>query len=141
MNNIESIVVELLIKNKMKLATAESCTGGLIAQKITSVAGAKDTLDKVGAVSEQTALEMCKGVKTLSNADFGISVTGIAGPGGGAPEKPVGTVWIGICGENLHKAQKFLFDGNRQQVRENTAEMALKMVEDAILNEGDNLLI
>jgi len=164
MNNIESIVVELLIKNKMKLATAESCTGGLIAQKITSVAGAsecfdcgvvtysneqkqkllgvsKDTLEKFGAVSQQTALEMCKGVKALSDADFGISVTGIAGPGGGTPEKPVGTVWIGICGESLHKAEKFLFDGNRQQVRENTAEMALKMVEDAILNEGDNLLI
>ena len=158
MKNIQETVVELLIKNKLKLATAESCTGGLIAQKITSVAGASEcfdcgvvtysneqkqkllgvspeTLEKFGAVSEQTALEMCKGVKALSNADFGISVTGIAGPGGGTPEKPVGTVWIGICGENLHKAEKFLFDGDRQQVRESTAEMALKMVEDAILNK------
>lgn len=164
MKNIQEMVVELLIKHGMKLATAESCTGGLIAQKITSVAGASEcfdcgvvtysnaqkqkllgvsaeTLEKFGAVSQQTALEMCKGVKALSDADFGISVTGIAGPGGGTPEKPVGTVWIGICGENLHKAEKFLFDGDRQQVRENTAEMALKMVEDAILNEGDNLLI
>ena len=158
MKNIQETVVELLIQNKMKLATAESCTGGLIAQKITSVAGASecfdcgvvtysneqkqkllgvsaDTLDKFGAVSEQTALEMCKGVKALSNADFGISVTGIAGPGGGTSEKPVGTVWIGICGENLHKAQKFLFEGDRQQVRESTSEIALKMVEDAILNK------
>lgn len=157
MNNIENTVVELLIKNKMKLATAESCTGGLIAQKITSVAGASEcfdcgvvtysneqkqkllgvsaeTLEEFGAVSEQTALEMCKGVKVLSDADFGISVTGIAGPGGGTPEKPVGTVWIGICGENLHKAERFVFDGNRQQIRESTAEMALKMIEYAILN-------
>lgn len=157
MKNIQETVVELLIKHGMKLATAESCTGGLIAQKITSVAGASEcfdcgvvtysnaqkqkllgvsaeTLEKFGAVSQQTALEMCKGVKALSDADFGISVTGIAGPGGGTPEKPVGTVWIGICGENLHKAEKFLFDGDRQQVRESTAELALKMVEDAILN-------
>ncbi len=157
MKNIQETVVELLIQNNTKLATAESCTGGLIAQKITSVAGASEcfdcgvvtysnaqkqkllgvlaeTLEKYGAVSQQTALEMCKGVKTLADANFGISVTGIAGPGGGTPEKPVGTVWIGICGENLHKAEKFLFDGDRQQVRESTAQTALKMVEDAILN-------
>ncbi len=158
MKNIQETVVELLIKNRLKLATAESCTGGLIAQKITSVAGASEcfdcgvvtysngqkqkllgvlaeTLEKFGAVSQQTALEMCKGVKALSGADFGISVTGIAGPGGGTSEKPVGTVWIGICGENLHKAERFLFSGDRQQVRESTAEMALKMVEVAILNK------
>ena len=158
MKNIQETVVELLIKHGMKLATAESCTGGLIAQKITSVAGASEcfdcgvvtysnvqkqkllgvsteTLEKFGAVSEKTVLEMSKGVKTLSGADFGISVTGIAGPGGGTPEKPVGTVWIGICGENLHKAEKFLFKGDRQQVRETTAQTALKMVEEAILNK------
>ena len=158
MKTIQETVVELLIQNKLKLATAESCTGGLIAQKITSVAGVSEcfdcgvvtysneqkqkllgvsaeTLEKFGAVSMQTALEMCKGVKALSDADFGVSVTGIAGPGGGTPDKPVGTVWIGICGDNLHKAERFLFDGDRQQVRESTAEMALKMVEDAILNK------
>lgn len=158
MKTIQETVVELLIKHNMKLATAESCTGGLIAQKITSVAGASEcfdcgvvtysngqkqkllgvsaeTLEKFGAVSEQTALEMCKGVRTLADADFGISVTGIAGPGGGTPDKPVGTVWIGICGDNLHKAERFLFDGDRQQVRESTAQTALKMVETAILNK------
>ncbi len=158
MKSIQETVVELLLKHALRLATAESCTGGLIAQKITSVAGASEcfdcgvvtysngqkqkllgvlaeTLEKFGAVSEQTALEMCKGVKALANADFGISVTGIAGPGGGTPEKPVGTVWIGICGENLHKAERFLFDGDRQQVRESTAETALKMVQDTILNK------
>lgn len=158
MKSIQETVVELFIKHGLRLATAESCTGGLIAQKITSVAGASEcfdcgvvtysngqkqkllgvppeTLEKFGAVSEQTALEMCKGVKTLANADFGISVTGIAGPGGGTPEKPVGTVWIGICGDNLHKAERFLFDGDRQQVRESTAQMALKMVQDEMLNK------
>ncbi len=155
MKSIETILVELLIENKMKLATAESCTGGLIAQKITSVPGASEcfdcgvvtysnqqkhkllgvsteTLEKFGAVSEQTALEMCKGVRTLAAADFGISVTGIAGPGGGTPQKPVGTVWIGICGENVHKAEKFIFDGDRTSVRESTAMTALEMVKKAI---------
>ncbi len=151
MKNIESVLVELLIKEKMKLSTAESCTGGLIAQKITSVSGASEcfdcgvvtysneqkikllgvsaeTLEKYGAVSMETALEMCKGVKELANADFGISVTGIAGPGGGTAEKPVGTVWIGICGKSIHKAEKFLFDGDRNQVRESTANTVLNMV-------------
>lgn len=155
MKSVEVSLVELLIKNKMKLATAESCTGGLIAQKITSVSGASEcfdcgvvtysneqkhkllgvsneTLQKFGAVSEQTALEMCKGVKELANADFGISVTGIAGPGGGTPEKPVGTVWIGICGKNVHRAEKFLFDGDRNQVREKTSDMALNIVKKQI---------
>ena len=155
MKTIQETVVELLIKHKMKLATAESCTGGLIAQKITSVAGASEcfdcgvvtysneqkrnllgvsaeTLEQYGAVSEQTALEMCKGVKEVADADFGISVTGIAGPGGGTAEKPVGTVWIGICGKNIHKAEKFLFDGDRNQVRESTANTALNMVMEII---------
>ncbi len=151
MMNIEKLLCEKLIEKKLKLATAESCTGGLIAQKITSVPGASDcfdlgvvtyaneqkqkilgvsaeTLEKYGAVSEQTALEMCKGVKKIADADFGISVTGIAGPGGGTAEKPVGTVWVGICGKDIHKAEKFLFGGNREQVREQTAETALEMV-------------
>ncbi|MBQ7096789.1 MAG: CinA family protein [Clostridia bacterium] len=155
MKSIEALLVELLVKEKMKLATAESCTGGLIAQKITSVPGASEcfdcgvvtysneqkskllgvsekTLEKYGAVSMQTALEMCKGVKELANADFGISVTGIAGPGGGTEEKPVGTVWIGICGKNIHRAERFLFDGDRNQVRESTANTALNMVMEII---------
>lgn len=155
MKNIETVLVELLIESKMKLATAESCTGGLIAQKITSVPGAsecfdcgvvtysneqkhkllgvsEETLNKYGAVSEQTALEMCKGVRKLAKSDFGISVTGIAGPGGGTPQKPVGTVWIGICGESVHKAERFVFAGDRNQVRESTAETALEIVRDAI---------
>ncbi len=151
MKSIEAALVDLLIKNKMKVATAESCTGGLISQKITSVPGASecfdcgvvtysneqkhkllgvsdDTLQKYGAVSEQTALEMCQGVRNLAEADFGISVTGIAGPGGGTPQKPVGTVWIGICGNNVHMAECFVFDGDREQVREQTADTALGIV-------------
>ncbi len=151
MKKIENIVCEALLEKKKKLATAESCTGGLIAQKTTSVSGAsgcfdcgvvtysneqkhkilgvsEETLKTFGAVSEQTALEMCKGVKELADADFGISVTGIAGPTGGTKEKPVGTVWIGICSADVHKAKCFHFDGDRDAVRESTANMALEMV-------------
>ncbi len=154
--SIEIRLVKTLLENNMKIATAESCTGGMIASKITSVPGASecfdcgvitysneqkqkligvsaDTLSKYGAVSEETALEMCKGVKKLANADFGISVTGIAGPGGGTPEKPVGTVWIGICGENVHKAFRFLFSGDRNQVRQQSAITAMEMARRGVI--------
>ncbi len=153
MNGFESIEVRLvkaLLENNKKIATAESCTGGMIASKITSVAGSsgcfdcgvvtysneqkhkllgvsEETLSNYGAVSEETALEMCKGVRVLSQADIGISVTGIAGPDGGSAEKPVGTVWIGICGENVHKAFRFLFSGDRNMVRQQTVITAMEM--------------
>ncbi len=150
MKSIEYELCNILIQNNLKIATAESCTGGMIASKITNVPGASGcfdcgvvtysngqktnllgvnpkTLETFGAVSEETALEMCAGVKKLANADIGISVTGIAGPDGGTPEKPVGTVWIGVCAQNIHKAFKFLFEGNREEVREQTAIMALTL--------------
>ncbi len=162
-NKFESIEIRLvkaLLENNMNLATAESCTGGMIASKITSVAGSsgcfdcgvvtysneykhkligvgEDTLAKYGAVSEETALEMCKGVRELANANIGISVTGIAGPTGGTPDKPVGTVWIGICGENVHKAFQFLFSGDRNMVRQQTTITALEMARRAV--EGENI--
>ena len=160
-NGFESIEVRLvkaLLENNMKIATAESCTGGMIASKITSVPGASEcfdcgvvtysneqkhkllevsdqTLSMYGAVSEETALEMCEGIRKLANADFGISVTGIAGPGGGTTEKPVGTVWIGICGENVHKAFRFLFSGDRNQVRQQTAITAREIARRAVSGE------
>ncbi len=161
MEKFESIEVRLvnaLIENNMKLATAESCTGGMIASRITAVPGASEcfdcgvvtysneqknrllgvsneTLARYGAVSEETALEMCKGVKSLADADFGISVTGIAGPGGGTPEKPVGTVWIGICGDRVHKAFRFLFSGDRNMVRQQTAITAMEMARRGVMGE------
>lgn len=154
--SLEKTVCEILIKSGRKLALAESCTGGLTAQKITSVPGASEcfefgavtysneqkirvlgvsaeTLKKYGAVSEQTALEMCKGVRECSGADFGIGITGIAGPGGGTPEKPVGLVYIGICGEGVHRAFGFNFAGSRDAVRARSAMQALDMVRRAAL--------
>lgn len=150
MEGIEKALVLKLLEKNMKISTAESCTGGLIASKITDIPGSSgcfdagvvtysnqqkhkligvknETLEQFGAVSEETALEMCLGVKKLTNSDIAVSVTGIAGPGGGTPEKPVGTVWIGICSDNTHKALRFLFEGNREQVRLQTAEKALEL--------------
>lgn len=154
--SMESAVCKLLIEKKMKLATAESCTGGLVAQKITSVSGASqcfdcgvvtysneqkekmlgvrhETLERFGAVSEETALEMCKGVKKISGANFGIGITGIAGPTGGTAEKPVGLVYIGICGESIHRAYQFNFAGDRDVVRQRAALQALDLVRRAAL--------
>lgn len=119
-NDIENILVQTLTEKNMKIASAESCTGGMISQRITNVSGAsrifdlgicsyaneiknkvlgvkEKTLNTVGAVSEETALQMCQGVMKLANSDIGVSTTGIAGPTGGTKEKPVGLVFIGIA--------------------------------------------
>ncbi len=118
----ERAVIKALSENKMTVSTAESCTGGLIAKRITDVSGAsevymgscvtyaneakvkligvsEETLRLYGAVSEQTAAEMARGVRRALGTDIGIATTGIAGPGGGTPEKPVGTIYVGISSE------------------------------------------
>ena len=155
MENIEVKVCKNLIEKGLKIATAESCTGGMIAAMITAVPGAsacfdagvvtysngqkmkllgvkKTTLAKFGAVSGETALEMCCGVRELSGADIGISVTGIAGPDGGSEEKPVGTVWIGVSSGDTHIANRFLFEGDRNEVRVQTAIKALELANSCI---------
>lgn len=147
---IEEKVVKKLVETGKKISAAESCTGGLVSQMLTSVAGASacvdlgvvtyaneqktkilgvkpETLEKFGAVSPQTALEMCFGIKKLSGADIGIGITGLAGPGGGSKNKPVGLVFIGICTNDEHKAFEFNFKGERQKVREQAAFEALRL--------------
>ncbi|WP_031527057.1 competence/damage-inducible protein A [Dyadobacter crusticola] len=117
LDELETVIGSLLIDNQATLATAESCTGGYVASRITAVPGSsryfagsvvsysnaikmnvlgvkKETLDAFGAVSEQTAREMAEGARSVLNTTFAIATTGIAGPDGGTPEKPVGTVWI-----------------------------------------------
>ncbi|PKM62332.1 MAG: damage-inducible protein CinA [Firmicutes bacterium HGW-Firmicutes-21] len=148
-------LVELLIEKRLKIATAESCTGGLIAEMITSVAGASavfgcgiiaysndikksvlgvkaETLDGFGAVSEQTAAEMAAGARIISGSDLAVSVTGIAGPGGGSDQKPVGTVCIGVSTAFGIDTKRFLFKGDRRSVRLQSAEAAIKMVIDVL---------
>lgn len=147
----EERLVRLLCEKNMKVSTAESCTGGLAAQRITSVPGAsacfdlgvvtyaneqkekilkvdKEVLEKYGAVSKEVALLMSKGAKMLSGADFAVGITGLAGPGGETLNKPVGLVYISICSEKSHEAYKYNFSGTREEIRNSAAEEALKLV-------------
>lgn len=142
----------------LRLAVAESCTGGLIGHRITNVPGASTyymgsvtayayeakvrllgvhwtTLEKYGAVSKETALEMAAGVRRALAADIGVSVTGIAGPSGGTPEKPVGLTWIGLSATGTDEAWEYIWKGDRLQVKEQSAQQALQLLVD-FLNES-----
>ena len=133
------------------VGTAESCTGGLIAGALTSVAGSSEvfeggivsysndikkaelgvsaeTLESFGAVSEQTACEMAAGARRALGVDAAVSVTGIAGPGGAVPGKPVGTVWVGVASQNGVRAELHHFDGDRAEVRAATVDAALELL-------------
>ena len=141
-------LVALLDACGMTCATAESCTGGGVGAAITAVPGSsavylggvvsyanevksgvlgvkEETLSAVGAVSSETAAEMAAGARRLTGADIAVSVTGIAGPGGGTPEKPVGLVWFGIASNGGVRTEKALFSGDRARVREQAAVHAL----------------
>lgn len=153
----EQIVKELLEKG-YTVTTAESCTGGLLAGRILNVSGApavynegyitysneakhrllgvsNETLELYGAVSEQTAKEMAEGVAKASNANVGLSTTGIAGPGGGTPEKPVGLVYVGCSIEGQTIVKKCLFEGDREANRNASVEEALKLLQKCLKNQ------
>lgn len=150
-----SVIVDRLASMKMTVATAESCTGGLIASSIVDIAGASDcfnegyitysneakmrnlsvkesTLMQYGAVSTQTAKEMAMGVRKKAHADFGIASTGIAGPGGGSPEKPVGLVYIACAYDDKCQVRQLNLSGDRSQVRHQAADEALQLLSDCI---------
>lgn len=145
---LEEVVGNKLRDEDLMLAVAESCTGGLIGHRLTNVPGSSDyfergivsysnqakqevlevqeqTLREVGAVSHKTAEEMAQGVKKLAKTDIGIGVTGIAGPGGGSEEKPVGTVYMGLATGDLVKSFRFRFHGNRKQIKYLTSQYVL----------------
>jgi nicotinamide-nucleotide amidase len=149
--NMEEIVGALLIQGKMTLAAAESCTGGMIGERITNVAGSSayferavvvysnaaktdllgvpgELIEKHGAVSREVAKAMAKGIRERAKTDLGIAVTGIAGPTGGTPEKPVGLVYIALATNDGVKADEYRFLGTRSQVRQRAAQMALDKV-------------
>lgn len=144
---------ELLRAQELKLATAESCTGGLIADRITDVPGSSDyflggvvayayeakvallavswdTLRTYGAVSRETVLEMARGARKALGAGLAIAVSGIAGPGGGLPNKPVGTTWLGLSASEAEWARVYRFHGDREQNKSSSADAALQMVLD-----------
>lgn len=134
-----------------RMTTAESCTGGLIAKTCTDLAGSSDWFDRgfvtysnaaksemlavpasviedYGAVSEPVATAMASGALHHSEAAYAVAVTGIAGPGGGSADKPVGSVWIAVASASRQQAQLFRFDGDRADVREATLQKALEML-------------
>lgn len=144
-------VGEILRAKSAILAVAESCTGGGVGQAITSIPGSSDyfvggviaysnevkvkqlgllagLLEQHGAVSEETAIAMAKGVKKKFGADYGISATGIAGPGGGTKEKPVGLIYISISGPNMDSCQRLLLAGNRQANRKSAVFETLRFL-------------
>jgi nicotinamide-nucleotide amidase len=148
---LEGCVGELLKGRGETLATAESCTGGLLGGTVTALPGSSDyflgsivaysndikrkslsvsgkDLDEHGAVSEPVAAAMSRGVRKALGADWGVSVTGIAGPGGGTDEKPVGLVYIGISGPSVEKVERHLFIGDRQGVRERSVVASLNLL-------------
>ena len=150
---LEKVLKETLPARGLKLATAESCTGGLVSHRITNISGSSeyflggvvsysneakanllgvswDTLNAYGAVSRETVLEMARGARKLLNADIGISVSGIAGPTGAMPEKPVGTTWLGLSTNSGEWARHFIWDGDREQNKQYSAEAALQFVID-----------
>ena len=153
MIKLENQIGDLLRARGLKLATAESCTGGLIASRITDVPGSSeyflggvaayayeakvallgvswDTLKAYGAVSRETVIEMARGARKVLNADIAVSVSGIAGPGGGLPGKPVGTTWIGLSTSDGEWARLFHFDGDRVQNKSLAADAALQFLID-----------
>jgi nicotinamide-nucleotide amidase len=158
--DVETPIGDLLRRRGWWLATAESCTGGLIGDKITNVPGSSDyylggvivysnkvkmeqlgvqsdILEQYGAVSRETVIEMARGVRLRFRSDVGLSVSGIAGPGGGSPEKPVGLTWIGLSTPDFEKAWQYLWQGDRLQVKEQTARQALRLLAET-LEQGES---
>lgn len=148
---IEDVIGRLMVDRGIKIAVAESCTGGLISSRLTNVSGSssyfdrgvvaysnaakveilrvdEDLLQKYGAVSLEVARLMAEGVKAISGSDIGLSVTGIMGPTGATPNKPVGLVYVGICDDNLCTAKEFRFGDDRLLNKDRTAQAALEMV-------------
>jgi nicotinamide-nucleotide amidase len=151
MQHIVSTIHSLLIKSHKTVAVAESCTGGLLSELLTDIPGgskyfllgvvaysnkAKETLLRIprplltrrGAVSKEVAKKMAESIRKLAKADFGIGITGIAGPTGGSPDKPIGTVFIAIDTNNKKICKKFNFAGNRTSVRNKAALKALELL-------------
>ncbi len=156
--NLAAELVALLKERGLTLATAESCTGGLIGAEITSVPGAsevygfgfvtyaneakeallgvrRDTLLAHGAVSPETAREMAVGAREKSGADVAVSVTGIAGPGGGTPEKPVGLVYVGVSTAEGTRAERLGLSGSRDEIRAAARENALLLARAEVLKK------
>jgi len=148
---LEKQIGALLRKHEKTISIAESCTGGFISHRITNVPRSSnyydcsviaytnqskidilhvspETLRKFGAVSRQTATEMARGIKQVSGSDLGLAVTGIAGPGGGTPKKPVGLVYICLASDESVVCEESRFKGKREEIKFQASEAALEMI-------------
>ncbi|MBI5194613.1 MAG: CinA family protein [Nitrospirae bacterium] len=156
--SLEEVIGILLKQRGWKISTAESCTGGLVAHRITNVSGSSDYFDsgvitysneskiellKVpeeiikthGAVSGQTAVAMAEGIRRLRGTDIGVGITGIAGPTGGSEVKPVGLVYIALSASGCVECKEFLFTGDRGEIKLKTSEAALDMIRRFLEND------
>ena len=153
---LEDVLGKTLLDRKLTIAVAESCTGGLISSRLTNIAGSSkyvlggiiaysndvkvcqlgvdaETLRLHGAVSEAVVREMCEGVRRVTGASVGVSVSGILGPDGGTPEKPVGTVWIAVSADGHETvAKKYLFENDRLRSKERASQAALDLVRSVV---------
>lgn len=155
---LEDVVVEMLSSHHYTIAAAESCTAGMFTARLVNVAGAsnvlnesfityaneakmkylgvkEETLNTVGAVSEDTARQMAEGVARRAGSNVGVGITGLAGPGGETPEKRAGLVYIGVSVNGNTKVNKYQFNGNRQKVRQSAVSQALTMVRLGLMEE------
>lgn len=154
--DLAEVVLERCRVLRLGLAVAESCTGGMLGERLTSIPGSSDVflggviayhndikrevlgvrqhdLERFGAVSEQVALQMASAVRQRMGADVGVSITGIAGPGGGSVEKPVGLIWVAVDATSA-QARRFHVGGDRDEIRQRAAQAALEMVRRALQN-------
>jgi PncC family amidohydrolase len=150
-NTLEEAVGRLLTEQGLTVAVAESCTGGLIAHRLTNVSGSSayfvggvvaysnevkervlevsgETLAAHGAVSEECAREMARGARRLFDTDVALSSTGIAGPTGGTPQKPVGLVYVALAASDQERCERHLWQGDRLENKRQTSEAALEML-------------
>lgn len=151
MQELYQEIISTLTKNKKTLFTAESCTAGLVTASLVNVSGAsqvllggvvaysneiknsclnvsEEILNTYGAVSFECVKAMAQGALELSNADYSLAITGIAGPTGGSKEKPVGTVYTAVTSKDGGWAQKFFLEGSREEIRQQSVEMALRIL-------------
>jgi nicotinamide-nucleotide amidase len=156
---MEHVVGDLLVERSLRIAVAESCTGGLIMSRLTDVPGSSRYVDRGvvsysneaktellgvtpalieehGAVSEEVAIAMAEGIRAHARTDIGVGVTGIAGPGGGTPQKPVGTVAVAASSSDLRRSRVFRFVGDREQVKFQASQAALDMVRRMLLSRA-----
>lgn len=150
---LEEQLCKMMRARGLKLAAAESCTGGLVADRITNIPGASEyfiggvvayayeakvnllgvswaALQSHGAVSEEVAREMARGARKIFETDIAVSISGVAGPGGGTPEKPIGFTWFGLSTKNGEWARNFIWDGDRIKNKQLSSQAALQFIVD-----------